>query len=247
MITNKNGALTAAMRRGNLIRLSRRDHLRKKWFRTCIHWFRTLRIPHTNVYLYEACIHISPAKSPNRYPDTDRRRNSFIAQGRAMRYLFILSAFLPCLAFSQVKKEEVPNLEDHLAVSTDIESSADFTAPRMEGSLHGLEANLPAVRSAESVFEEVQQNQSRLTYLYKTWSIKEEDGVGPRTYGLTLTIGSSGEVEKVTVKGPTNKDFIKEVQANIMSWSFSKVKAGKSYVANLKNLDFMFRKNLVLE
>jgi hypothetical protein len=169
------------------------------------------------------------------------------AQGHIMRNSFFFLAFFPFIAFSQVKKEDVPDVEEHLAVSTEIERTADVEAPRMEGSLHGLESNLPAIRTPESVFEEVRQNQSRLTYLYKSWSIKQEDGVGPRTYGLTLTIRASGEVEKVVVKGPTNKDFIKEVQANIMTWTFSPVKNGKSYVANLKNLDFMFRRNLVLE
>ncbi|MDB5048521.1 MAG: hypothetical protein JWO30_1592 [Fibrobacteres bacterium] len=164
-----------------------------------------------------------------------------------MRNLIFIIAFSPLIALSQVKRDIVPNVEDNLAVSTEIETSSDFSAPRMEGSLHGVDGNLPAVRTAESVFEEVQQSQSRLTYLYKTWTIREEDGVGPRTYALKLIIRSSGEVEKVVVKGPTNKEFLKEVEAIVMTWSFSKVKDGKPYVANLKNLDFLFRRNLVLE
>jgi hypothetical protein len=164
-----------------------------------------------------------------------------------MRNSFLVLACLPVLALSQVAKEAPPAMEENLAVSTEIETSADIEAPRMQGALKGVEENLPSARTPESVFQEVQESQSRLSYLYKTWRMREEDGVGGRTYGLVLTIRASGEVEKVVVKGPTNPDFIKEIQANVMTWNFSKVKAEKPYVANLKNLDFTFRRNRVLE
>ena len=164
-----------------------------------------------------------------------------------MRPLIPLLALFPLIASAQIKPEPVPDLEANLAVSTDIDTRSDFEAPKMQGSLRGMESNLPAVRTAESVAAEVQENQSRLTHLYKVWKMREAEGIDSRLYGLSLTILPSGAVAKVVVKGPTNKDFLKEMEANVSGWSFSPVKDGKPYVANLKNLDFTYRRNRVLE
>lgn len=164
-----------------------------------------------------------------------------------MRSLLPLMVLFPMIASAQIPKEALPSYDDQLSVSTDIETSTEIEAPRMQGTLQGLAENLPAARTPESVFEEVLQHQSRLTHTYKAWKIREADGVGPRTFGLSLTINSSGDVEKVFVKGPTNTEFLAEVEAIIRTWTFSKVKAGKPYQANLKNLDFLYRRNLVLE
>ncbi|GEM_PF-4054349 len=113
--------------------------------------------------------------------------------------------------------------------------------------LRGIHDGLPKARSPESVFEDVRQNQSRLSYLYKTWKFKQAQGIGGRTYGLVLTINASGDVEKVIVKGPTNKAFIAEIKANVRTWTFSKVEDKHPFVASLRNLDFSYRRELVVE
>ena len=164
-----------------------------------------------------------------------------------MKYAILLSILSPILAFSENVREAVPLPEDQLSVSTAIETASDFEAPRMAGAIKGVGENLPATRSPESVVEEVQAQQSRLTRLYKMYRVREAEGIPTRFYGLSLTIRSSGEVEKVIVKGPANAEFIQEIQAIVATWTFSKVMEGKPYVANLKNLDFTFRRNLVLE
>jgi hypothetical protein len=164
-----------------------------------------------------------------------------------MRNPFFILILSPIIAISQVAKEEVSIPDDQMSVSTEIQTSSEFEAPRMQGTIRGVAENLPAARSPESVIEEVQQQQSRLTRLYKVYRVREAEGIPTRFYGLSLTIRSSGEVDKVVVKGPTNEEFIKEIQAIVSTWSFSKVMDGKPYVANLKNLDFTFRRNLILE
>jgi hypothetical protein len=164
-----------------------------------------------------------------------------------MRIAFVAAILSPFLALAQPAQEAPALPEDQLSVSTEIETSSDFEAPRMQGALKGTVETLPAARTPESVVEEVQLQQSRLTRLYKMYRVREAEGIPTRFYGLTLSIRSSGEVEKVIVKGPTNEEFIKEIQAIVSTWSFSKVMEGKPYVANLKNLDFTFRRNLVLE
>lgn len=155
--------------------------------------------------------------------------------------------FAAAFAQAQIQREPVPDLDSYLQVSHDIDPVEAVKAAPMQGSLQGTEENLPAVRTAESVSQEVQQNQSKLTHLYKSWKIKQAEGVEGRHYGLILTIGASGDVEKVVVQGHANADFIAEVAANVKTWTFSKVKDAKPFTAKLRNLDFLYRKELVLE
>lgn len=157
----------------------------------------------------------------------------------------VLSAF--AFAPAQIQREPVPDLDSYLQVSHDIDPVEAVKAAPMQGTMQGVEENLPAVRTAESVSQEVQQHQTRLTHLFKSWKIKQAKGVEGRHYGLILTIGASGEVETVVVQGHANADFVAEVAASVKTWSFSKVKDPKPFTAKLRNLDFLYRKELVLE
>jgi hypothetical protein len=115
----------------------------------------------------------------------------------------------------------------------------------MEGRLKGVPDNMPPARSQESIRDEVLVNQSRLTHAFKTWRMKDE-GID-RYFGLSLTIGPNGDVQKVALKGIANKVFRAEVEAIIKTWAFSPVREKRSVTANLKNLDFMHRRELVVE
>lgn len=164
-----------------------------------------------------------------------------------MHAILFLVAFAVSFASAQLKRERVPTREGYLKVSTDIEESAVVREPERTVELRGVADNLPPVRTPESVAAEVRLNQSRLSYLYKIWKFKGINGVGGRRYGLYLTINASGEVEKVEVKGPTNRDFVKEIQANVRTWNFSRVKEKRPHKVNLRNLDFLYRRELNLE
>ena len=165
----------------------------------------------------------------------------------AMRNVILLLSCTVSFAAAQIKREKAPDLERYLTVPTDIKTQADIPVPKLTGTLKGVHENLPSVRTPRSVFNEIQQNQSRLNYLYKTWRFKAADGLGSGKFGLMLTIAPSGDVTKVVVKGPENKAFIKEVEANIRTWGFSKVSEKHPFVANIRNLDFAFRKTIALE
>lgn len=159
--------------------------------------------------------------------------------------LAVLSSALALAA--QIQREPVPDLEAYLHVEHEIEPAGELTSAPIEGRLQGMEENLPPVRTAESVFEEVRLQQGKLTHQYKTWKIRGEQGVEGRNYGLILTIGPSGDVMKVVVQGHKHPAFLAEVEAQVKTWSFAKVKEAKPYVARLKNLDFLHRKELILE
>lgn len=147
--------------------------------------------------------------------------------------------------FAQLPREAPPSLDSYLVVSTDIGTIPDVSAPRMEGTIHGVVDNTPAVRTSESIVDEVQSNQTKLSYMYKKACIKGLDI--SRYYDLTLTINSAGDVEKVSIKGITDKEFLFDMEAVVKTWSFSSVKEVKSKTVNLKHLDFLYRKELVMQ
>lgn len=157
---------------------------------------------------------------------------------------FLLIAIFTVSA--QVQREAPPSLDGYLSsVDTGIESIQSVEAPRMEGNLQGIVDNTATVRTSESIVEEVQGNQSKLTYLYKKASIGGKEI--SRYYDLTLTINSAGDVEKMSIKGVSDKEFLFDMEAIVRTWSFSKVKEAKSKTVNLKHLDFLYRRELVVE
>ncbi len=156
--------------------------------------------------------------------------------------LFLLVSAFPILA--QIQREAPPSLDSYLAVSTEIGTIPEVSAPRVEGSIQGVTDNTAPIRTSESIVEEVQANQTRLSYLYKKAVFQGADI--SRYYDLTLTIAGNGDVEKVSIRGITNKEFLSNMESAVKTWSFSKVKDDKSKTVNLKHLDFMFRKELVM-
>lgn len=161
---------------------------------------------------------------------------------KALMFLFVAAFSI----HAQLPREAPPSLDGYLSsVDTGIESIKDVEAPRMEGNLQGVVDNTAAVRTSESIVDEVHGNQTKLGYLYKKARISGKDI--SRYYDLVLTINSNGEVEKVVIKGVTDKEFLFDMEAIVKLWSFSKVKEAKSKTVNLKNLDFMYRRELVME
>jgi hypothetical protein len=159
-----------------------------------------------------------------------------------MKSILIVLVFVLNL-FAQLPREAPPSLDSYLAVSTEIDSAQMVEAPRMEGSLHGVD-NTPSIRTSSSIMDEVQMNQTRLNYLYKKACISGKDI--SRFYDLTITISSNGDVEGMVIKGITDKEFLFDMGAVVKTWSFSKVKDLKSKTVNLKHLDFMYRHELVV-
>ncbi len=153
-----------------------------------------------------------------------------------MRYLILMYSIL--VAAMAARAEEQLDALPELA---------PVEAPHMEGTLRGAQDSRPPTRTAESFSLEVKENQSKLSYLYKSWSVRGIDGIGGRHYGLALTISPDGEVLKAVFKGPVNKDFLKEAEAIVKTWSFSRVQAQRPFVANMKNLDFLYRRELVVD
>ena len=164
-----------------------------------------------------------------------------------MRYGMVVLQTM--LIFGAARAEETPpqDLDSQIAVSHDLPELEAVSAPRMQGALRGVGDSRPEVRTSESIFWEVKENQSKLSYLYKTWSVRGAEGIGGRKYNLSLTISADGEVQKAVFKGPVNKDFLKQAEAIVKTWNFSRVKAARPFVANLKNLDFLYRRELVVE
>ena len=163
-----------------------------------------------------------------------------------MRTLIISLLLLIGTASAQVQRESVPSPESMLDVSTAIDLPPPVEAPRQATALRGVESSLPSVRTSESLAAEVKENQAGLTYLYKSWKAKKAEGLGGHRYSLSLAISAQGEVETVILRGPTNKAFIREAEAIIKTWTFSPVKQARPFVANLRNLDVLYRRELSL-
>lgn len=112
------------------------------------------------------------------------------------------------------------------------------------GGLKGIDEDLPKTRSQETVIDEVQDNQHKLTNIYKKYAMKDDAEGISKIFGMVLTIDNNGDVVKVIVKNIPNKEFAKEVQENVMTWQFSKVKASELKTFSFRNLDFIYHKEL---
>lgn len=157
--------------------------------------------------------------------------------------LFILVSFL--MVSAQLPREVAPSPDSYLSsVDTHIETASDVTAPRMEGSLKVVD-NTATLRTTESIMDEVHENQTKLTYLFKKARIQGLDI--PQYYDLGLTINNDGEVVSLTVKGIEDTGFVSEMGVIIKTWSFSKVKETKTKAVNLKHLSFLYRRELVMQ
>ena len=164
-----------------------------------------------------------------------------------MRYGMVVLQTLLIIGAARAEDSTPQDLDNQIAVSHDLPELEAVAAPRLQGTLRGAEDSRPATRTAESLAMEVKENQPKLSYLYKSWSVKGAEGIGGRKYNLTLTLSADGEVQKAVFKGPVNKDFLREAEAIVKTWNFSRVKAERPFVANLKNLDFLYRRELVVE
>lgn len=156
-------------------------------------------------------------------------------------YLFIAAL---SLAFAG---EEMPDFNAILAeTNTKIEiPTFQMEAPKDTATLKGTPA-IKENRDAESISETVRKNQSRLTNIYKTYTIKRGISIN-RLYDLSITIDKDGNIIKVNIKGPTNKDFLEEAAQIVKTWQFEKVSNPTPKSVNLRNLDFNYRSELVME
>lgn len=143
--------------------------------------------------------------------------------------------------------EDIPDFDAILAeTNTKIDlPSFEIEAPKANSELQGL-VTIQKDRTSESIAETVRKNQSRLTNTYKTWTIKKGISIN-RLYDLSLTIDKDGNITKVGIKGPSDKEYIKEISEIVKTWQFEKVSNPTPKMATLRNLDFNYRTELVME
>ena len=152
---------------------------------------------------------------------------------------------LPACLCAQAVREAPPDLDAYLGVDAGIRTPPPVDAPRMDLGLKGPPDDRPRSRSSASVAEEVRANQAGLGARYKRWRMKGADI--ERLFGVSLTIGPDGAVRKAVVHGISDRGFRAELEAAILSWSFSPVQDGNPMTFKLKNLDFLYRKEVRLD
>ena len=144
-------------------------------------------------------------------------------------------------------RAKAADVDDYLKSEPEApETAPAFEMPAMKSQIKGVVDDIPQTRTREAMVEELRQNQSKLTQIFKRWKMKEAEGVN-RHFGLSITIDSNGTVTHATVKGVENKDFSKEVEENIKTWNFSRVREKTPKTAAFKNLDFLYKKERLLE
>lgn len=152
---------------------------------------------------------------------------------------------LPQIICAQAKMEKPPSFEEYLTAENNIDLPSAVEAPQIELGLKGMRDDRPETRTSASLAEEVRSHQGRLTALYKAWKLKGKDA--ERYFGVAITISPGGDVLKVVATGLADREFKAKVEEAIMLWSFSPVKDKKPMQANLKHLDFLYRKELQLD